>query len=198
MRRSTPESWLAYVFAAALVSLAGACAADGQGASTTEELASNAADAGTPSGCIILGGKADRRCTPGAFNPAVTQATIRSTICVSGWTSSVRPPSSYTTAMKEQQKPSYGEQNIANGDLEEDHLVPLELGGNPHDPTNLWPEPRQTIAPPTQGAETKDQEESQLKQQVCSGQMTLDAARQKILADWTHGALATPRVGESQ
>jgi len=26
-------------------------------------------------------------------------------------------------------------------DYEEDHLVPLEVGGNPHDPRNLWPEP---------------------------------------------------------
>jgi hypothetical protein len=116
----------------------------------------------------------------------VTQATINSTICVSGWTSTIRPPSSYTTALKNQQKPEYGESAISNADLEEDHLVPLELGGNPHDPTNLWPEPRQTIAQPGQGAETKDNEESSLKQAVCSGQMTLDAARQKMLADWTH------------
>ena len=87
--------------------------------------------------------------------------------------------------MKNEQKPEYGEANVANADLEEDHLVPLELGGNPHDPTNLWPEPRDSISP-GQGAETKDQEESSLKGKVCRGEMTLDAARQKMLADWTH------------
>ncbi len=136
--------------------------------------------------CMALNGRADRNCTPGAFNPAVTQATIHSTICVSGWTSTIRPPSSYTSGLKTQQKPGYGESAIADSDLEEDHLVPLELGGNPKDPTNLWPEPRQRISPAGQGAETKDGEETSLKQQVCSGQITLDAARQKILADWTH------------
>ncbi|MBV8598859.1 MAG: hypothetical protein JO017_08565, partial [Actinobacteria bacterium] len=30
--------------------------------------------------------------TPGATNPDVTQATIGSTICVRGWTATVRPP----------------------------------------------------------------------------------------------------------
>jgi hypothetical protein len=138
-----------------------------------------------PGSCIAENGKADLRCTPGAFNPAVTQATINTTICVVGWTNTIRPPSSYTTQMKNEQKPEYGEANVSNASLEEDHLVPLELGGNPHDPTNLWPEPRDSISP-GQGAETKDQEESSLKEKVCSGQMTLDAARQKMLADWTH------------
>jgi hypothetical protein len=138
-----------------------------------------------PGSCVALNGKADLRCTPGAFNPAVTQATIQSTICVSGWTNTIRPPSSFTTQMKNEQKPEYGEANVPDGNLEEDHLVPLELGGNPHDPSNLWPEPRDSMAP-GQGAETKDQEESSLKDKVCHGQMTLDAARQKMLADWTH------------
>jgi hypothetical protein len=145
----------------------------------------DASDSG-PGSCIAQNGKADRRCTPGAFNPDVTPATIRTTICVVGWTNTIRPPASYTTAMKNQQKPMYGESAISNADLEEDHLVPLELGGNPHDPNNLWPEPRETVSTPGQGAETKDKEESDLKRKVCNGQMTLDAARQKILADWTH------------
>ena len=52
--------------------------------------------------CTPLSGKADVRCTPGAFNLDVTQATINSTICVSGWTSTIRPPSSYTTRLKNQ------------------------------------------------------------------------------------------------
>ena len=46
--------------------------------------------------------------TPGALNPDVTQATIRSTICVRGWTTTVRPPSSYTSALKIEQLPRYG------------------------------------------------------------------------------------------
>ena len=38
--------------------------------------------------------------TPGALNPAVTQATIGSTICVPGYTKTIRPPVSYTDALR--------------------------------------------------------------------------------------------------
>ena len=41
--------------------------------------------------------------TPGAVNPAVTQETIYSTICRSGWSASVRPPAAYTGALKRRQ-----------------------------------------------------------------------------------------------
>jgi len=136
--------------------------------------------------CTISAGRADASCTPGAFNPDVTQSTINQTICVSGWTSTVRPPASYTTPLKEQQKPLYGEANIPNSELEEDHLVPLELGGAPRDPKNLWPEPRHEVASAGQAAEDKDTVENNLKKQVCDGSMTLDAARKKIISDWTH------------
>ena len=37
--------------------------------------------------------------TPGALNPEVTQATIGATICVRGWTQTVRPPQAYTRAL---------------------------------------------------------------------------------------------------
>jgi hypothetical protein len=137
--------------------------------------------------CTIVAGTADSSCTPGAFNPDVTQSTIGSTICVSGWTATVRPPSSYTTNLKNQQKVEYGEASIPNSELEEDHLVPLELGGAPRDPNNLWPEPRSSAgARSGQAAEDKDTEENALKRQVCAGQITLATARRTILADWTH------------
>jgi hypothetical protein len=41
---------------------------------------------------------ADPARTPGVLNPDVTQANIRSTICRRGWTSTIRPPSSYRTS----------------------------------------------------------------------------------------------------
>jgi Protein of unknown function (DUF2510) len=41
--------------------------------------------------------------TPGAVNPSVSQANIGRTICVSGWTATIRPDSSYTTELKVQQ-----------------------------------------------------------------------------------------------
>src|SRR5690242_12252575 len=45
----------------------------------------------------------DPTCTPGATYSAVTQSTIGSTICVSGWTSTIRPPTSYTNPLKTKQ-----------------------------------------------------------------------------------------------
>src|SRR6266542_3816982 len=69
--------------------------------------------------------------TPGARYYKVTQATIASTICVKGWTKTIRPPASYTTALKKQQLAAwnYVDQNPRH--YEEDHLVSLELGGAP-------------------------------------------------------------------
>jgi hypothetical protein len=41
--------------------------------------------------------------TPGARYSKVTQATIATTICKSGWTKTIRPPASYTNALKKAQ-----------------------------------------------------------------------------------------------
>jgi len=122
----------------------------------------------------------DRSCTPGSYNPDVTQSTIRSTICVSGWTTTVRPPTSYTNPLKAQGIVDYGYSDTSMSDYEEDHLVPLELGGAPRDPSNLWPEPHYG----TQTAYTKDGVETKLKNAVCAGQITLTSARSAIRTDW--------------
>ncbi|MDX6527381.1 MAG: hypothetical protein QOI43_2892, partial [Gaiellales bacterium] len=78
--------------------------------------------------------------TPGVLNPDVTQATIRSTVCRPGWTRTVRPPVSYTNALKARGLRQYGLRGPPSS-FQEDHLISLELGGNPTDPRNLWPEP---------------------------------------------------------
>src|SRR5713101_3862597 len=65
-----------------------------------------------PRSCHALGrglySRPDRHCTPGAVNPAVTQATISSTICRSGWTSTVRPAASITDREKLASMAAYG------------------------------------------------------------------------------------------
>jgi len=132
--------------------------------------------------CRIVDNKADATCTPGVRNPAVTQATIGSTICVSGWTATVRPPASFTNRLKAQQLLQYGLSGPLT-DYEEDHLIPLEIGGAPRDARNLWPE--HWSAP--SGAHTKDAEENALHAAVCKGTMTLADAQNKILLDWTNG-----------
>jgi hypothetical protein len=107
--------------------------------------------------------------TPGALNPDVTQDTIDRTICVHGWTKTVRPPSSYTAQLKLKQMEQYGLTGPPSG-YQEDHLISLELGGHPTDPRNLWPEPYPRAA-------EVDQIENELNDKVCSGKLSLDEAQ---------------------
>ena len=103
--------------------------------------------------------------TPGVLNPDVRQETIGETICVSGWTRTIRPPTEYTSALKIEQMREYGLSGSASG-YQEDHLISLELGGHPTDRRNLWPESRPH-------AEEVDRVENELNRKVCSGEITL-------------------------
>jgi len=123
--------------------------------------------------------------TPGAINPAVTQANIHSNICVSGWTRTVRPPVTYTNQLKYSQL--HSGYNL-DGDVslkvyEEDHQVPLEIGGSPASVQNLWPEPRNIRL----GAALKDQLENRMHDLVCSGQVTLKTAQSVFMNNWESG-----------
>lgn len=120
--------------------------------------------------------------TPGATNVDVTQADIYSTICVTGWTATIRPPSTYTTALKKQQLATGYALNgdTATSDYEEDHLISLELGGSPRSPLNLWPEPYGS----PDGARVKDQIENKLRELVCAGTIQLATAQQAIATNW--------------
>jgi hypothetical protein len=135
-----------------------------------------------------LAGEPNPTLTPGALNPAVTQATIGSTICVSGWTATIRPPESFTSSLKIKQIGQYGYADTKMADYEEDHLISLELGGAPADPRNLWPEPYTSALSdgrPT-GAHTKDAFETKLKGEVCAHSITLAAAQAEIGDHWVH------------
>lgn len=116
---------------------------------------------------------------PGATNPAVTQTNIHQTICVSGWTKTIRPPASYTDRLKEQQMTALGLTG-APSDYEEDHLISLEIGGNPTDPNNLWPQRWHG----DWNAHQKDAIETKLKRLVCAGTITLAEAQREIATDW--------------
>jgi hypothetical protein len=121
----------------------------------------------------------DPTCTPGATNPEVTQDNIGSTICVSGYASSVRPPVSYTEPLKFKLMDAYGYTDSASN-YELDHLIPLELGGAPADVKNLWPEPHSA----SPNSYDKDGFENYLHDQVCSGNMDLQTAQNEIATDW--------------
>jgi hypothetical protein len=109
--------------------------------------------------------------TPGVVDPRVTPANVRTTICVSGWSKSVRPPSDYTSQLKVEQLRSYGLAGSPS-DYQEDHLISLEIGGNPTDPRNLWPEPYPR-------ASEVDRIENELHRRVCEGSLGLREAQRK-------------------
>ncbi len=138
------------------------------------------ATAATPGECHSINGLPDPICTPGVADPRVTQANILTTICVSGYTTKVRPSSKYTDALKVVQIKAYGYADTKLADYEEDHLIPLELGGSPTDPKNLWPEPLSGAYPATK----KDGVENSLHTKVCDGLMTLAAAQTAIAKNW--------------
>jgi hypothetical protein len=119
----------------------------------------------------------DPACTPGAISPKVTQDTLGSTICRTGYTKSIRPPKAITNAEKQGSAAAYSYTGPLS-DVEYDHLVPLQLGGDPNDPRNLWVEPGASPNP-------KDGIESQLNALVCSGMVSLVAAQEAIATDWT-------------
>ena len=113
--------------------------------------------------------------TPGVRYSKVTQATISNTVCKSGWTATIRPPASYTTALKRAQLAQwhYADQNPSH--YEEDHLISLEVGGAPRSTRNLWPEPHSQSA-------KSDPKENTWHKLVCNGTLTLRQARAEELA----------------
>ena len=122
------------------------------------------------------------RLTPGTTNPAVTQANIRETICVRGYTKRIRPPRNYTERLKRRQVREYRYTDRRLRDYEEDHLVSLGIGGSPTDPRNLWPEPRHVIG--GWGSDAKDRLEDRLHTEVCRGRLPLAEAQQAMAVDW--------------
>jgi hypothetical protein len=125
-----------------------------------------------------------KKYTPGAINPAVTQSNIQSTICKSGWTSTVRPSTSYTNKLKTDQlattyKSFAKKWGTDLSAYEEDHLISLQLGGNPTDPKNLFPQPYAGL-----NARTKDVIETRLKVLICSGEISLKDAQKAIATNW--------------
>ena len=121
----------------------------------------------------------DAACTPGAVDPTVTQATIGSTICVSGYSAGVRPSESVTYPEKRASMVAYGAAG-STGDYEYDHLVSLEIGGAPNAAANLWPEPYAG----SYGARVKDQLENKLHDLVCAGSLSLAEAQRQEAVDW--------------
>jgi hypothetical protein len=73
----------------------------------------------------------------------------------------------------------YGFSDKVLGHYEEDHLIPLAVGGSPGSPKNLWPEPYKGKF----GARVKDKLERFLHDRVCDGTVRLSRAR-RAFRNW--------------
>lgn len=117
--------------------------------------------------------------TPGVLNPDINPGNFSRTICKSGWTATVRPPTSWTDKLRNAATPP-GHKPL-DGEL--DHLFSIEDGGAPADPRNLW----WMIYADRYGARVKDVLETRVKHLVCAGKITLDEARAALSPNWLVG-----------
>jgi hypothetical protein len=138
----------------------------------------------------------NRRATPGALDPRITQATIHDTICQPAYLDTVRPSIAYTDPIKDKM---LADHHLPGGvqHYELDHFIPVELGGHPTSTRNLWMEPYGDATHPLRssdkwpadgsilaGANQKDEVETTLNKHVCEGTITLKNAQDKIRTDW--------------
>lgn len=117
---------------------------------------------------------------PGALNPDVRADTVHSTICIPGYTATVRPSTSFTNGVKVKLMREAGLPSADAGAYELDHRVPLALGGHPRALANFQLQPWDG----PEGAKAKDRLEKRLQMLVCAGRVPLDDARAEIYWDW--------------
>lgn len=123
-----------------------------------------------------------------ALNPDVDEDTVERTICVSGYTKSVRPATSYTNGVKRKLMLEGGIDAARVDEYELDHIVPLALGGHPRKLSNLALQPWEG----EHGAKAKDALEVRLQRLVCRGVLDLTDAQVCIARDWEACALQYP------
>ena len=115
-----------------------------------------------------------------SLNPDVTQDTIEQTICVTGYTKTVRPSTSYTNGVKLKllREAEIDQSHI--GEYELDHIIPLAIGGHPRKLSNLQLQPWDG----EQGANKKDGLERRLQSLVCRGALSLLEAQRCVAENW--------------
>ncbi|MBU6460735.1 MAG: hypothetical protein KGQ58_07660 [Proteobacteria bacterium] len=118
--------------------------------------------------------------TPGALNRHITPSNLYQTICVRGYSKTIRPPVSYTEPLKYRLIWAYGYRHHRVSDFELDHLIEISTGGSPANPANLWPQPRWTYW----NARKKDRLEFRLHRLLCQGRITLRQAQQAQRLNW--------------
>jgi hypothetical protein len=104
-----------------------------------------------------------------SIDPRVTQANISTTICVKGYTATVRPPRAVMYRIKRRMMRA---QHVTYRRIA-DHIIALELGGAGRDLENIM---LQTFA----ASKRKDQLENATRRSVCAGRITLAAGQAKF------------------
>ena len=115
-----------------------------------------------------------------ALNPDVTEETLGQTICVTGYTATIRPSTGYTNGVKKKllREARIDESHISEYEL--DHLIPLAVGGHPRKLSNLQVQPWYG----ENSATEKDGLERRLQHMVCNGEINLIDAQYCIAEDW--------------
>lgn len=123
---------------------------------------------------------------PGAVNPLVRQDNLRQTVCGGfviqngqrvNWTKTQRPSRYWSSARKAELLHRAHLPLSASSLFQGDHRVPLEVGGSPTDPKNLWLQP-------INEAHAKDAMEDKARRQLCRGEITLREAQAIFLGEW--------------
>lgn len=112
-----------------------------------------------------------------ALNPDVNQGTIWQTICLKGYTKTVRPATSYTNGVKYKLMRESGIPQEESSLWALDHIIALTLGGHPRQLSNLQ------LLTKSENSR-KSRIEVKLACFVCSGQMSLSKAQAEIATDW--------------
>lgn len=118
--------------------------------------------------------------TPGATDPRVTPRNVRKTICAANYAASMQPAAAYASRIMQRQLARYHAADTDSADYTLDYVVPIELGGDPDAPSNMWPMPNSQ----SPGPQEKQRAAAYLHDQVCAGAMSLDAAQHAMLNDW--------------
>ena len=118
---------------------------------------------------------------PGAetlpVNPNVTPENIDLTICVKGFSHSIRPPWQFTNSIKHRLLDEAGIPSEAIHEYVLDHVINIAIGGAPDDPRNLRLQPREESL-------QKDRAENRAHDLVCTHRLGLREAQRIMWSDW--------------
>ena len=111
------------------------------------------------------------------YNPAVKQETLQETVCIRGYTATVRPPVYITNVIKKRLLEAQGMTWDSAPTFKLDHVVPLYAGGEAGDPNHTSNFQLQRVEEATR----KDRLEAKIGCMICVGQITLDEGHDAFL-----------------